>query len=245
MFPLRDHNPSGQTPYITWALIAINVTIFLSYGFETNARVTAEIFFTWGLQPIEFQRGEDLHALFTTMFFHAGWMHLIGNMLFLWIFGDNMEDQMGHVGFLLFYLAGGFCATLAQIFSAPTSDIPLVGASGAIAAVMGGYLLLYPKAKVDILLILVVYFRVFTLPAWSVLSIWFALQVLNGTAADVSQGGVAYWAHAGGFVAGLFFTWPLWIKRGGVEFWTRTHMRPPHPETRYTKSSIPTVRRRR
>jgi len=181
VFPIRDHNPSGRVPYVTYTLIAL----------------------------------------------HGGIMHLAGNMLFLWIFGDNLEDAFGHVGFLLFYLVGGLAADAGHVLSDADSQVPVVGASGAIAAVMGGYLLLYPKAKVDILLIFVVIFRVFTLPAWIVLMIWFGIQIVSGTLTGSEMGGVAYWAHAGGFVAGVVLALP--------------------PETKIPDriSNIPVVQRRR
>ncbi len=166
-------------------------------------------------------------------------------MLFLWIFGDNMEDEMGHAGFLLFYLAAGLSAGFAQIAADPLSSVPMVGASGAIAGVMGGYLLMFPKARVDILVIIIIIFRIFTIPAWVVLGLWFAIQLFSGLSADGAGGGVAHWAHTGGFIAGVLLTLPLWLRRGGRSFWGATHGTPPHPETKYrlTTSSIPKVRR--
>ena len=152
MFPIRDHNPSERTPYVTYALLAANILIFISYWpLQTNYPEHLGAFWdAWAMRPVEITRGIDLHTLVTSMFLHGGWMHLAGNMLFLYIFGDNLEDQLGHVPFLLFYLACGVLADLGQIIADPDSPIPNVGASGAIAGVMGGYLLLFPKAKVDI-----------------------------------------------------------------------------------------------
>ena len=170
-------------------------------------------------------------------------MHLIGNMLFLWIFGDNIEDEMGHIPFLIFYLAAGIAAGLVQVISAPGSEILTVGASGAIAGVMGSYLLLFPKARVDILLILIIFIRVFPIPAWIMLMVWLGIQFVGGYGANPDEGGVAYWAHAGGFVAGLVLTLPLWLRRGGPRFWQRTDGHPPHPEATYAMSRIPKVRR--
>ncbi len=172
-------------------------------------------------------------------------MHLAGNMLFLWIFGDNLEDEMGHLPFLGFYLASGLAAAFGQYFTEPASPIPMVGASGAIAGVMGGYLLLFPKARVDVLVIFIIFFRVFPLPAWIMLGLWFALQLFSGLTAGFQMGGVAYWAHAGGFVAGLLLALPVWLKKGGPDYWRRTHGQPPHPEMKYRKSSIPKVIRRK
>ena len=242
MFPIRDHNPSRRTPYVTWALIAINIVVFISYWpLFSDERALADFFYRWGLVPA----GAEPTTFLTSMFLHGGLMHLAGNMLFLWVFGDNMEDAMGHFGFLSFYLASGLAAAGAQFGADPSSTVPMVGASGAIAGVMGGYLLLYPRARVDILIILVVFIRVIPVPAWLVLGAWFGIQILQGAALPTDAGGVAYWAHAGGFVAGLVLTFPLWLRRGGQRFWSRTEGHPPHPEAsyRFAKSSIPRVRR--
>ncbi len=188
----------------------------------------------------------DFRGLFTSMFLHAGWLHLAGNMLFLYIFGDNIEDQMGHGGYLAFYLACGILSAGAQVASAPYSPVPTVGASGAIAGVMGSYLLLFPKAKVDILIIFIVFFRILPIPAWIMLGLWLGMQFIGGVGADPSQGGVAYWAHAGGFVVGLILTIPVWLRRGGPRFWSRTHGHPPHAQTDYpfVRSTIPKVKRK-
>lgn len=246
MFPIRDHNPSNRTPGVTLALIAVNVLVFLvSLPYFADERTLAGFFGDWAMIPAAVSSGQGLHGLFTSMFLHAGFLHLAGNMLFLWIFGDNLEDEMGHLGFLLFYLACGLAAAGAHLAADPRSPIPTVGASGAIAGVMGGYLLLFPRARVDVLLVFVVFFRVVALPAWMMLGIWFVLQLLNGLVMDVAMGGVAYWAHAGGFVAGLALTLPVWLRRGGPTYWDRTAGRPPHPETRYARSSVPLIRRRR
>ena len=195
--------------------------------------------------PERVASGQQIHTVVTSMFLHGGWMHLIGNMLFLWIFGDNIEEELGHGGFLAFYLGTGVVAALAHLAADPTSAIPTVGASGAIAGVMGGYLLLFPRARVDVLLILVVIVRILPVPAWAMLGLWFALQIFNGVAVDASLGGVAYWAHAGGFAAGAVAILPTWLRRGGPRFWRLTHGHPPHPEARYARSAVPRVPRRR
>ena len=242
MFPIRDHNPSERKPIITWALIATNLLIFASYyHLFSNDRAIAQFFFDWGLVPAY----ERPSAYITSMFLHGGIMHLLGNMLFLYVFGDNMEDQMGHLGFFFFYLFGGIAAAYAQNVSDPLSTVPMVGASGAIAGVMGGYLLMFPKARVDILIFLVIFIRVIPVPAWIVLGAWFVIQVVQGWTVPTELGGVAHWAHAGGFVAGVAMTAPLWLLRGGPRFWRRTEGHPPHPETRYRtrRSRIPRVRR--
>lgn len=242
MFPIRDHNPATTTPWMTWALIALNLGMFLLTSPWLGA-----MFGLWemgALYPAAVIEGFWLHGLVTHMFLHAGLMHIAGNMLFLWVFGDNMEEQLGHFGFALFYLAGGLAAAAAQILADPYSTIPMVGASGAIAGVMGGYLLMFPKARIDVLFIIVILVKIIPIPAWIVLGVWFGLQVLNGTTAG-DGGGVAYWAHAGGFAAGVALMVPHWLKRGGPAYWNRTHGHPPHPETHYSRSSIPVVRRRR
>ena len=233
MLPLRDHNPSERTPFVTWALIAINIGVFLSYypGIGDQPRLLMSFYTDWGLVPRLVSQGEQTQTIFTSMFLHGGWLHLAGNMLFLWIFGDNMEDQMGHVGFLIFYFASGVAAAFGQMLADPSSAVPMVGASGAIAGVMGGYLLLFPRARVDLLLILFFFFKVITIPAWLLLGLWFGLQLVNGTAGEAAGGGVAYWAHAGGFVAGVVLALPLWLKRGGPAFWSATHGHPPHEDS--------------
>ena len=246
MFPLRDHNPSNGTPVVTWVLIAMNVAVFLvSLQYFANERLLMTFFQDWALIPAFVSRGEALPGLLTSMFLHGGWLHLLGNMLFLWIFGDNLEEEMGHAGFLGFYLASGLLAAIVHVAAAPGSPVPTVGASGAIAGVMGGYLLLFPKARVDVLFIFGIFFRVIPVPAFLMLGVWFAIQVLGGSVDGDMAGGVAYWAHAGGFVAGLALALPVWLKRGAVAFWARTQGTPPHPETRISRSPVPIVRRRR
>lgn len=247
MFPIRDHNPSGQFPFVIYALIAINVLVFLaSFPGKTDFQLGA-FFFDWGLIPARIAAGQGYETFVTSMFLHAGWMHLLGNMLFLWIFGDNLEAEMGHVGFVIFYLAVGLAAGAGQMAPDPGSTVPMVGASGAIAGVMGGYLLLFPRARIDVAVIFVIFFRVFAIPAWIVLGIWFAIQVGSGVALPLAGGGVAYWAHAGGFVAGLILTLPAWRRRGARSYWQATEGRPPHPETdfRAARSPVPLIRRRR
>lgn len=248
MFPIRDHNPSGRTPYVVYVLMALNIGVFLSYVSLMNQPYQLEAFFQrWALIPADVTGGSGYIALITSMFLHGGWMHLGGNMLFLWVFGDNLEDTLGHVGFALFYLLCGIAAGLVQVVSGPLSEIPVVGASGAIAGVMGGYLLLFPKARVDVILILLIFFKIFPVPAWIVLGLWFILQVGSGVLTDASLSGVAHWAHAGGFIAGLVLILPSWLKRGGPDFWQKSAGHPPHPEAKYalSRSHIPSVRRKR
>lgn len=248
MFPIRDHNPSNQTPYVTFALIAANVLVFISYfGLFADPQALQYFFLDWALIPDRVSSGQGLHTLFTSIFMHGGLLHLAGNMLFLWIFGDNLEEDLGHLGFLLFYLACGIGASLAHVFAAPWSEVPTVGASGAIAGVMGGYLLMYPRARVDVLVIFIIFFRVFPLPAWLMLGVWFGIQLISGATADMSMGGVAYWAHAGGFVLGLAAMIPVWLSKCGPGYWARTHGHPDHPEAtyRFKRTHVPNVKRRR
>ena len=243
MFPIRDHNPSRSTPYVTWGLITVNVIVFASYwSLFSNDFALAQFFYRWGLVPAI----SEPSTFITSMFLHGGLLHIAGNMLFLWVFGDNMEDAMGHGPFLGFYLAGGLAAAFAQYLADPTSTVPMVGASGAIAGVMGGYLLLYPKARVDILIILIIIIRIIPVPAWIVLSAWMGIQVVQGAVSETDAGGVAYWAHAGGFIAGAIMTLPLWLKLGGPRFWERHIGQPPHPVTnaRLVRTYIQRVRRR-
>lgn len=245
MFPIRDHNPSGRTPYVTYALIMANIAVFLGYwNTLASDHDLAVFFYVWGLVPERVLAGQGLPTLITHMFLHGGWLHLAGNMLFLWIFGDNLEDELGHGRFALFYLACGFGAAALQVAADPVSGAPMVGASGAIAGVLGGYLLLFPRARIDVLFIFVIFFRIFAIPAWVVLGIWFALQLFNGTMGPAD--GVAYLAHVGGFVGGVVLTLPTLLRRGGAGFWARTEGHPPHPPAQYklSKSSIPMVRRR-
>jgi len=248
MFPIRDHNPSGTTPWVTWALIAVNVAVFLSYWpLFSDERALMLFFRDWAMIPALVTARGEYTGLFTSMFLHGGLMHLAGNMLFLWIFGDNLEDRMGHLPFLAFYIASGLAAGITQVVGGPGSMVPTVGASGAIAGVMGGYLLLFPRARVDILIIIIFFVRIITIPAALMLVIWFVFQLIAGLGADPDMGGVAYWAHAGGFVAGAILALPVFLRLGGPRFWVRHHGEPPHPEAsyRFRRTPIPRVGRRR
>lgn len=241
MFPIRDHNPSQQRPWVTYGLIAVNVAMFL-----LTLPVVAGGEWLWtrlALYSLAVTHGELLWGLLTHMFLHAGILHIAGNLLFLWVFGDNLEEQLGHLGFLAFYLAAGLVAAAAQIAAEPLSPIPMVGASGAIAGVMGGYLLLFPRARVDILAIFIIFFKIFTLPAWVVLGVWLAIQIFGGYTTPGDGGGVAYWAHAGGFLAGVVLALPRFLRLGGRNFWARTQGHPPHPEAVYAATRVPRVER--
>ena len=254
--PLHDANSLRhiRAQYVTIAIIAINVAVFLLTGFNGQQALIADAL-GYGYVPSvvhdineltpDLVRVPEELTYVTYAFMHGDLMHLGGNMLFLWVFGDNLEDQMGPVGFAAFYLACGVAAALTHIAADPGSPIPTVGASGAIAGVMGGYLLLFPKAKVDVLVIFVFFFWVFTISAWVVLGVWFAIQLFSGLGAPASNGGVAYWAHAGGFFAGVLLTLPVWLKRGARGFWLRNDGHPPHPGARYSRSNVPLIRRKR
>ena len=245
MFPIRDHNPSGQRPLITQALIALNLLVFLTglllFPGESGAITLQNAF---GLVPRALTAGHGGLGLITHMFLHAGWMHLAGNMLFLWIFGDNLEEAMGRLPYLGFYLGCGLAAAAAQYAVDPNSPVPMIGASGAIAGVLGGYLLLYPRARVDVLVIFIIFFRIFAIPAWITLGLWFGLQLMAQITAPDAAGGVAYAAHIGGFLAGVILTLPVWLRRGGVAGWAATLGIPDHPETQFSRSLIPVIRRR-
>lgn len=248
LIPIRDHNPSQKRPYVTYFLLAANILIFISYyGLFADDSALSRFYTDWGMVPAAIASGTGYDTLLTHQFLHGGLLHLGSNMLFLWIYGDNVEEAWGHWRFLLFYLACGVFAALAQFMSEPASYVPMVGASGAIAGVLGGYLLLYPRARIDMLLVLIVYFRVIPIPAWLVLGSWFAMQVFAGLDPAASEAGVAYWAHIGGFVAGTLIALPLWLRLGGRAMWATTHGHPPHPEASYkiARTDIPKAGTRR
>ena len=222
MFPIRDDNPTFLTPFTTYALIAANVAVWVFIqGFGSNpalARSLCELALIPGelLQTVASGTriavgpstvciiGEESHWLtpLTSMFMHGGWMHIIGNMWFLWIFGDNVEDAMGSVRFAFFYVMCGLVAAAAQIIADPTSAVPMVGASGAIGGVMGAYILLYPRVRVHMLIFLGFFVTTVAVPAILMLGYWFAVQLISGLATAGATGGVAVWAHVGGFLAG-------------------------------------------
>ncbi|MCI0567497.1 MAG: rhomboid family intramembrane serine protease [Acidobacteria bacterium] len=209
MIPLRDENPSRGFPYVTLLLIGSNVAIFL-YEISLSPRALGRFVLSYGAIPAAvlsgvraFPDGSALPwvTLLTSMFLHGGIMHLVGNMLYLWIFGDNVEDRMGPVRFLTFYMLCGIAAASIQIVVRPDSTAPLVGASGAIAGILGAYALLFPGARVQTLVFLFIFVRVIEIPALLLLGVWFLMQLLS---APASQGaGVAFFAHIGGFLTGM------------------------------------------
>ncbi len=220
MIPLRDDNPTTLKPGITIGLIALCTRVFfwqLSLGVHAEAMsqalgVMPAALFGKQAPPPEFMQVPAVLTVVTSMFLHGGWMHLIGNMLYLWIFGNNVEDAMGHGRFVVFYLVCGVAAVLAQALPAPDSTIPMIGASGAISGVLGAYLLLYPHARVLVLIPFGYFSRMVYLPAMVVLGFWFLLQFISILLADPNQPGVAFGAHAGGFVAGMLLI-PLFKRR--------------------------------
>lgn len=203
MFPLSDVIPSRTTPFITIGLIAINALVFL-HEITLPPRALDAFIGTYALIPGYF----TLPSVITSMFLHGGWMHIIGNMLYLWIFGDNIEDRLGHVLFVVFYLGCGCVAAFLQVFFNPSATVPMLGASGAIAGVMGAYFVLYPQSRVLTAVFIFFFFDLVEIPAVFFLGIWFLMQLLSGVgslgAANASAGGVAFWAHVGGFGAGAF-----------------------------------------
>jgi membrane associated rhomboid family serine protease len=214
VIPLRDAVPAESFPAATMLLIALNVLTFvyeLSLGSELDMFIlqygAVPLRFSWAWQREDVSTVKRFLPLFTSMFLHGGWLHLGGNMLYLWIFGDNVEDRLGHVRFLLFYFACGLAAALTQIYVHPTSRIPMVGASGAVAGVLGAYLILFPYARVLALIPILFFFQIVELPASLFLIFWFLMQFLSGavsiTDAPQLTGAVAWWAHIGGFVGGV------------------------------------------
>jgi membrane associated rhomboid family serine protease len=206
MIPIRDQIPTHKIPIVNYTLIVINVVVFLFQ--QLSGSYQNQLVYHFAVIPAQFSGNISLAAIgdiFTSMFMHAGWLHLGGNMLYLWIFGDNVEDSMGSFKYLLFYLLGGVVASAAHILTNPGSQIPTVGASGAIAAVLGAYLVLYPRSRVLTIIPLGFFLRMTTIPASIVLLLWFGLQLLNGFLAlgAAEAGGVAFWAHIGGFVVGV------------------------------------------
>jgi membrane associated rhomboid family serine protease len=238
VFPLSDENPHFLTPYATYALIALNALAWIFVQrLGTEPGLSASVC-TLGLVPgdllqtlrpgTSLEMAPGLYCVlsgspnwltpFTHMFLHGGWLHIVGNMWFLWIFGNNVEDSMGHGRFVVFYLLCGLAAAALQVWVNPQSGIPMVGASGAIGGVMGAYVLLYPKVRVKMLLFLGFFVTTFTIPAYWMLGYWFVAQLIGGVGAiGAHGGGVAFWAHVGGFVAGallvLVFRDPALVAR--------------------------------
>jgi len=239
MFPLRDDNPTSTPAFVTYILIAINFAAWVfAQGAGADQAVAASVC-NYGLIPGELllkvepgtgfamskslsclmDAGRAPEHLLTSMFLHGSWGHILGNMWFLFIFGDNVEEAFGHLKFLVFYLVSGVAAAALQVLMEPSSMIPMVGASGAISGVLGAYLVLYPRARVHNLLFLGFYITTIRLPAWVMLGYWIGLQVLGGVLAESGQGGTAFWAHIGGFVAGLLLGFVFGTKVKRAQRW--------------------------
>ncbi len=217
MIPLKDDNITNSTPFLSYAIIAICVAVFL-LQISSPGYTTGNLFYSYGVVPASLLGIESLPSdlekidpyltIITSMFMHGGWMHLIGNMLYMWIFADNIEDDLGKIKFIIFYLAAGAAAALTQVYLNVNSTVPMVGASGAISGVLGAYLIRYPRNKVLVLIPLGIFTQLLKIPALFVLGFWFILQFVSSAGSSGEGGGVAYGAHIGGFVFGaavMFF----------------------------------------
>jgi len=255
-FPFKDDNPHTTTPYVTWIIIVVCAIVYvwqLTLGPDQGQKAA----YIFGLLPGHLfgtvQIDPRLTVLpgwmtvFTSMFMHGGFLHLGGNMLYLWIFGDNVEASLGHVKFLLFYLLCGAAAALVQSVAAPTSTVPMVGASGAIAAVLGAYLILHPRANVRVFVWVIIFVTIINLPAWLVLGFWFLGQLWSAVGADPGSPGVAFLAHIGGFVAGVILVFKM--RRPTVPVFDQAHSRPFEvrkvPVRRRPRGSVPSTSSRR
>ena len=202
MFPLRDTQPSYSRPVVTVLLIVVNILVFL-FEFSLDPYTRNAFIAQYGLVPDRF----GLTNIVTSMFLHGGWLHVLGNMWFLWVFGDNIEDILGHGKYLLFYLACGAAAAVTQVIFSLGSHVPMVGASGAIAGVMGAYMVKFPRSRVLSLVFIVFFITTVEIPAWLMLIYWFLMQLFSGVGSigytQASQGGTAFFAHVGGFLAGI------------------------------------------
>ena len=226
MIPLRDDNPTTLTPWVGRSIVAACVVVFL-WQFSLAPEVGQMAVYALGVIPAVLLGEAQLPAeliwvptqltVLTSMFMHGGWMHLIGNMLYLWIFGDNVEDSMGHGRFAVFYVICGVVAVFAQALPAPESQIPMIGASGAISGVLGAYVLLFPRAHVLVAIPFGFYAHLMRVPALGVLGFWFVLQLLSQFMTPEGEGGIAFRAHIGGFVAGMALI--VLFKRRGVPLW--------------------------
>ena len=217
MIPLKDNVPTRTIPIITTSIIFVNILIFLWQRFMLPGNASEMVYKYYGLVPREFTVSVmtrwdllpyNVMTLFTSMFLHGGFLHLAGNMLYLWIFGNNIEDALGHLKFILFYILSGLAAATFQILYDPSAVAPMIGASCAISGVLGAYLVLYPYARIKTLLIIFIFFKIVELPAILLLTIWFFMQILYAT----SMEGVAWYAHIGGFIFGLLMA-RLFVKK--------------------------------
>ncbi len=212
MLPISDDNSGRRTqPYVTWALIAINVVIF-AYQSILSQRDHLQFIADWALIPARVSSGEQIHTLITSAFMHGSWFHLGSNMLFLWIFGDNVEDVLGHIKYIFFYLATAIAAGVAQILVDTDTLVPMVGASGAVSGLLAAYIVLFPHGRIHTLIILGIFITSTMLPAWLMIGYWFLIQLVLGIFSlgqETTGGGVAFFAHIGGFIAGYLLVRPL------------------------------------
>ena len=215
-FPFADENPTNKKPVISWLIIFACSLIFLNQLFDP-AYITEQTFLSFGMIPAILFGYSELSghlkiippflSIFTSMFLHGGWMHIVGNMTYLYIFGDNIEERLGKLKFIIFYLVTGIIAAFTQAIIDPTSTIPMIGASGAIAGVLGGYLVLYPKANIKVLFWFIIFVKVVKIRAFIVLGGWIIIQFISFNGSDLNSGGVAYAAHIGGFISGIILTY--------------------------------------
>lgn len=211
MFPLKDTIRSRSFPIVNWSIIVLNLLVFF---YELSLGPAADNFILHhGLTPVRFfwalhhDRFDAFAPIFTSMFLHGGWFHVLGNMWFLYIFGDNVEDRVGHVGYVFFYLLCGIGAALSQTLFFPGSNLPMVGASGAIAGILGAYFLLFPQSRILTIVPIFFFIQLMEVPAWVFLPFWFLMQFIQGAMSPQTSGGVAWWAHIGGFVVGMIGVW--------------------------------------
>jgi len=224
-FPFSDDNPSGTKPYGCYGIIVLCVFFFF-WQSSLPPDLLNQAVNNFGVVPVELIGNQENSippslTIFTSMFMHGGWLHLIGNMVFLWIFGDNVEDAMGRFKFIFFYLLCGALAALLQSIIDPASNIPMIGASGAIAGVLGAYLLLHPRANINVLVWIIIFISVIRVPAFIVLGFWIISQFFSGAISDTSSGGVAYFAHIGGFAAGMALI--AFFKHPNVKMFQEAH----------------------
>ena len=211
-FPFADENPTNKKPILSWLIILSCSFIFLNQIFEPMY-ITEKTFLSFGMIPSVLFGHSELSdplkiippalSIFTSMFLHGGWMHIIGNMTYLYIFGDNIEERLGKFKFVIFYLITGIVAAFSQALIDPTSTVPMIGASGAIAGVLGGYLVLYPKAKIKVFFWFIIFVKIIKIRAFIVLGGWIIIQFISFSGTDLNSGGVAYAAHIGGFISGV------------------------------------------
>lgn len=219
MIPLKDKNPTRLIPYVNISIIVVNVLVF-AYELSQGSAID-QFIRRFAVIPNDFVSSFGAHGLsllplrtlFTSMFLHAGWLHLVGNMLYLWVFGDNIEDKLGHVRYIIFYIVCGVVSSALYVYVDPHSVVPTIGASGAISGVLGAYVLLFPKARVLTVIPIFIFLQFVELPAILVLGLWFVLQLFSGLASLGQQtaegGGIAWWAHIGGFATGLILIFPM------------------------------------